>query len=161
MFFHFIYLYILNFFNSCVVFKSVDILNQNQNIKNKTIVFYLSYFSNFRLFNYQYNKIRIKTKENLYKIYTDADFKFIYENSKNLKPLISNKKIISFKINNIEYVEKLKPYIYFDNSVYDFYLFNKPKENNINISVSYQTKKFNYLSNVQYIENTDTLLNNI
>lgn len=175
MIFCFIYNYFFNLVNSLLVFKSVYVIDQKENkqltikdqttIKNKTIIFYLSYLLNFKYFNYRYYKIRIEDKNGLYKIYTNTDFKSAYIDYKFLKPKLNNKKIISFKIDGIEYVGKLKPYIYFDNSIYDFYLFNKPKNHinnqNMNLALQYQTKQFNRVSNIQEVKDVYLMINQL
>lgn len=161
MFLSYLFIYFTNLLNSLIIFNSVYVYEIGE-IRNKTILFYLSYIFNFKILNKQYNKIRIETINGIYKIYTDKNFKTVYEESKNLKPLMNIKKFISFKINNIEYKEEIKKYINFNNSINDFYLFNKPKDYKPDIKkISYQYTIFNNIFNNENEENTNKKLNEL
>lgn len=161
MFLSYLFIYFTNLFYSLIIFKSVYVYD-NKEIINKTILFYLSYLFNFKILNKQYNKIRIETINGIYKIYTDKDFKTIYDESRNLKPIMNIKKIISFKINDIEYKEEIIRYINFNNSINDFYLFNKPKDYNLDIKkINYQYTIFNNLYNIENEENANKKLNEL
>ena len=112
------------FYKNLFIFKSVYILDKNLHKQNKTLEFYISYFTNFKIKNKSYYKIHITNQNNISKIFTSTDFKKMYEEYKTLKASVVSKRFISFKINNVEYKEKVKEYCFYNNSILDFYVFN-------------------------------------
>lgn len=106
------------------IFKSVYILDKNLHKQNKTFEFYISYFTNFKLKNKKYYKVQITNQNNILKIYTDQDYKSIYDNYKTLKACFVSKTFLSFSINDTEYKDIIKNYCFYENSILDFYIFN-------------------------------------
>ena len=68
----------------------VNILDNKLNKKNKTFEFYISYFTNFYILNKKYYKICIKNNIGVYKIFTDLDYKTVYNEYKKLKVCVLN-----------------------------------------------------------------------
>ena len=159
LYFTYIYNYIINWFNSLIVIKNVEVVNKNKIsiVENKTKLFYLSYFFNFKIFNREYYKICVETKEGIYKVFTNSTFKNANDNLKKSEITLINKLILSFKINDIEFINYLNPFLFYNNSVFDFIIFNKSK-NKIHIVKSIKYRIFGS-DNEKEIKNLDTILN--
>lgn len=126
-----IYCYIDNLFNQIFIFKSVYILDNKLNKKNKTLSFYISYFTNFKINNKKYYKVCITDRKGLCKVFTALDYKNVLSDYKHSKICLLNKRFIKFKINDIDCTNNIKNYYFYDNSILDYYLFNHSVLNTI------------------------------
>lgn len=106
------------------IFNSVYILNDKLEKQNKTLEFYISYFSNFKIKNKKYYKICITNQDNLSKIFTNIAYKELYDEYKKLITRVNNKNFTRFIINKTDYKDIVKSYCFYDNTILDFYLFN-------------------------------------
>lgn len=119
-----IYFFFNKTFNNIFIFKSVYVLDDKLNKKNKTLEFYISYFTNFLILNRKYYKICIKNNIGVYKIFTGLEYKDVYEEYKKIKICLLTKNFIKFKINDINCIDNIKDYYFYENSILDYYLFN-------------------------------------
>lgn len=140
-YFFYIYNYLINLINSYCFIKSVEVIDSNKlkKIKNKTFKFYLYYLFGFQIFNETHFKICVLTKDDVYKVYTDSTFEDVKKTIKKVKISLINKIFLSFKINDKEFINYLMPFMFYNNSVFDFILFNKSKvKDNIINSIKYK-----------------------
>ena len=129
-YFFYIYNYLINLINSYCFVKSVEVVDINKLKKpiNKTFKFYLYCLSGFQIFNEKHFKTCVLTKDDIYKVYTNSTFEDVKKTIKKSNILLVNKIFLSFKINNKEFINYLMPFMFYNNSVFDFILFNKSKD---------------------------------
>lgn len=139
------YCFLNRIFNNIFIFNSIYVLDNKLNKKNKTFEFYISYFTNFYILNKKYYKICIKNNIGVYKIFTDLDYKTVYNEYKKLKICVLNKRFIKFKINDIDCLNNIKDYCFYSNSILDYYLFNHSILNTIDNPYDV----LNYLDNLK------------
>lgn len=118
------YCFLKNTLNNIFIFESIYVLDNKLNKKNKTLEFYISYFTHFFFLNKKYYKICIKNNTGVCKIFTDLDYKEMYREYNKLKICLLNKRFIKFKINDIDCTNNIKDYCFYENSILDYYLFN-------------------------------------
>ena len=159
------YCFFNKLFNNIFIFESIYVLDNKLNKKNKTIEFYISYFTNFYILNKRYYKICIKNNIGVYKIFTDLDYKTVYNEYKKLKVCVLNKRFVKFKINEIDCLNNIKDYCFYSNSILDYYLFNPYDVLNYldNLKVEYKLMDLSKhkISDIKTTDNLTLIINEL